>query len=240
MSAVIEVKKLSKKYMDGKRTTGALNEVSFSLPQGESMAVIGPSGSGKTTLLHLLGGLEQPSSGEIFVNERDLSRLNDSQLSEFRNDTIGFVFQMFYLHEYLTVAENIALPLWLGGKTSQDINLKVDELIQRVGLSERRDHYPNQLSGGEMQRVAVARALANDPKLILADEPTGNLDRENAENILNLFDEIGDSGVSIVVITHDKYVTERFQHVLKLNKGKLEGKNHRSEEAHSKLTKVTK
>lgn len=240
MSAVIEVKKLSKKYLDGKRTTGALNEVSFSLPQGESMAVIGPSGSGKTTLLHLLGGLEQPSSGEIFVSGKELNKLNDSQLSDFRNDTIGFVFQFFYLHEYLTVAENIALPLWLTGKPRQAVNKKMDELITRVGLNDRKDHYPKQLSGGEMQRVAVARALANDPKLILADEPTGNLDRENAENILDLFDEISNTGVSIVVITHDKYVTERFPNVLKLNKGKLEGQTHKSEEGHSKLTKVTK
>jgi ABC-type lipoprotein export system ATPase subunit len=240
MQKIIDVKHVTKAYVDGKRKTGALADVSFSLPQGESMAIIGPSGSGKTTLLHVLGGLEKPTSGEVEVLGKKISDLSEKQLSQFRNQTIGFVFQFFYLHEYLTVRENVALPLLLAGKHRSEAHAKADKLLERIGMTDRAHFYPKQLSGGEMQRVAVARALANDPKLILADEPTGNLDRENAENILNLFDEITQSGVSVVVITHDKYVTERFEHVLKLNKGGMEGKHRRGDSARSKLTEVTK
>ncbi|MBL8014705.1 MAG: ABC transporter ATP-binding protein [Candidatus Doudnabacteria bacterium] len=222
MSQIIEVKKVSKSYLDGKRKTGALDDVSFSLPAGESMAIIGPSGSGKTTLLHLLGGLDKPSAGNVSVNGQELTGLSDKELSMFRNQTIGFVFQFFYLNEYLNVFHNIALPMWLAGKSGGAVDQRVNQLIERVGLIDRATHFPSQLSGGEMQRVAVARALANEPKLILADEPTGNLDRDNAENILQIFDEISDSGVSIVAITHDKYVADRFDHVVKLNKGRLQ------------------
>lgn len=222
MSQIIEVKKVSKAYLDGKRKTGALDDVSFSLPAGESMAIIGPSGSGKTTLLHLLGGLDKPSAGNVSVNGQELTGLSDKELSMFRNQTIGFVFQFFYLNEYLNVFQNIALPMWLAGKSGGAVDQRVNQLIERVGLIDRATHFPSQLSGGEMQRVAVARALANEPKLILADEPTGNLDRDNAENILQIFDEISDSGVSIVAITHDKYVADRFDHVVKLNKGRLQ------------------
>lgn len=221
MSQIIEVKQVSKSYLDGKRKTGALDEISFSLNQGQNMAIIGPSGSGKTTLLHLLGGLDKPSAGEVVVGGQALNELNDRELSAFRNHTIGFVFQFFYLNEYLNVFQNIALPMWMAGKSGSVVDQRVNELIERVGLIDRKLHYPKELSGGEMQRVAVARALANEPKLILADEPTGNLDRDNAENILQIFEEISASGVSIVAITHDKYVADRFENVLKLNKGKV-------------------
>lgn len=221
MEYVIEASNLSKTFSGRGSPAAALNDVSFKLPKGESMAIIGPSGSGKTTLLHLLGGLDKPNKGKLLVAGRNLSQLSDKDITRFRNQSIGFVFQFFYLHDYLTAAENIALPLWLAGKSGETVNRKVAQLLNRVGMQERADFYPRQLSGGEMQRVAVARALAKDPQIILADEPTGNLDQDNAHVVLALFDEIAATGVSIVVITHDKHVSDHFQNQLHLNKGKL-------------------
>jgi len=183
------------------------------------MAIIGSSGSGKTTLLHILGGLDKPNSGEVRINNQILNKLNDNELSKFRNKTIGFVFQFFYLQDYLTARENVALPLILAGENTKRSLEKAEMLLNQVGLSHRFNHYPNEISGGEMQRIAVARALIHDPKIILADEPTGNLDKENAENILNIFDEIAKTGVSVVVITHDNWISKRFKNVLRLSKG---------------------
>lgn len=210
---------VTKSYRDGSSKILALNNISFNLPEGESMAIIGSSGSGKTTLLHILGGLDKPNSGEVRINNQILNKLNDNELSKFRNKTIGFVFQFFYLQDYLTARENVALPLILAGENTKRSLEKAEMLLNQVGLSHRFNHYPNEISGGEMQRIAVARALIHDPKIILADEPTGNLDKENAENILNIFDEIAKTGVSVVVITHDNWISKRFKNVLRLNKG---------------------
>lgn len=222
MSKVIEVKNLTKTFRDGDAKVNALHNISFELNEGENLAIIGTSGSGKTTLLHLLGGLEKSSEGDIFLVGKSISSMNDKALSKFRNQTIGFVFQFFYLLEYLTAKENVALPAIIKtGKRKASLK-KAEELLEAVGLSHRMNHYPNQISGGEMQRIAVARALINDPKIILADEPTGNLDKENAERILNIFDEISkQKGVSVVVITHDNWISQKFENVLKLDKGKL-------------------
>lgn len=210
---------VTKSYRDGSSKILALNNISFNLPEGESMAIIGSSGSGKTTLLHILGGLDKPNSGEVRINNQILNKLNDNELSKFRNKTIGFVFQFFYLQDYLTARENVALPLILAGENTKRSLEKAEMLLNQVGLSHRFNHYPNEISGGEMQRIAVARALIHDPKIILADEPTGNLDKENAENILNIFDEIAKTGVSVVVITHDNWISKRFKNVLRLSKG---------------------
>ena len=221
MGNVIEVDSVSRYYSSGPDQVKALDQISFKLGQGESMAIIGTSGSGKTTLLNLLGGLDKPTSGKIVINGQDINELSDNKLSKFRNKTIGFVFQFFNLHEYLTAAENVALPLWLNGKTYQESLPKARKLLERVGLSERTEHRPKQLSGGEMQRVAIARALANEPKMILADEPTANLDKGNAEKVMALFDEIAKSGVSILMITHDENMGKQFKNRLHINKGEI-------------------
>jgi len=221
MANIIEVKNLTKKYQDGDSATVALDNVSLSLQERESMVIIGTSGSGKTTLLQLLGGLDYPSSGEVLVDGQSLKRLNDNELSKFRNKTIGFVFQFFHLQEYLTAKENIALPLVVGGTSETKANKRAEELLRQVGLEHRVNHTPTKMSGGEMQRVAIARALSNGPKIIMADEPTGNLDKSNAENVLDVFDGIAKIGVSILLITHDQGMASRYQNVLHLDKGRL-------------------
>lgn len=219
MANIIEAKGLTRKYQDGNSVTCALNNVSISLPEGESIAIIGTSGSGKTTLLQLLGGLDYPTSGEVFVDGKSLNNLNDNELSHFRNKTIGFVFQFFHLQDYLTAKENVALPMIIAGKDSEYAYLHAEKLLDQVGLSHRINHTPKKMSGGEMQRVAIARALANEPKIIMADEPTGNLDKENAKNVLEVLDKIAESGVSVLMITHDEQMSHRYQHVLRLDKG---------------------
>ncbi len=222
MSDVIEVESVSRLYQNGPDKVSALSEVSFKLPEGESLAIIGTSGSGKSTLLNLLGGLDKPTSGTVVINGQDINQLGDNKLSKFRNKTIGFVFQLFNLHEYMTAAENAALPLLLAGKPYNSSIAKAKDMLGKVGLSDRVSHRPRQLSGGEMQRVAIARALANDPKIILADEPTANLDKANATKVMELFDEIARSGVSLVMITHDETVGKQFKNRIRLNKGEVE------------------
>lgn len=212
---------LTKVYKDGHSKATALNKISFDLDQGESMAIVGSSGSGKTTLLHILGGLDAPSSGEVRVNGELLHKMNDNKLSRFRNQTIGFVFQFFYLQEYLSARDNVAMPLIISNYSRKESLKKADELLERFGLGERKNHFPNEISGGEMQRIAIARALINNPKVLLADEPTGNLDKENAEKVLEVFDEIAQSGVSVVVITHDQEISKRFHKTLVLEKGRM-------------------
>ncbi len=222
MESIIQVRTLTKKYQDGDTTVLALNNVNFSLPVDESLVIIGTSGSGKTTLLQLLGGLDYPTSGEVIIHGQVLGKLDDNDLSKFRNKTIGFIFQFFHLQEYLTAKENVALPLLLSGQNQEKAFQRAKELLQQVHMEHRINHTPTKMSGGEMQRVAIARALANDPKIIMADEPTGNLDKANADNVLDLFDEIArQKGVSVLMITHDETMAGRYQHVLHLDKGTL-------------------
>jgi ABC-type lipoprotein export system ATPase subunit len=224
MANIIEAKGLTRKYQDGDSVTCALNNVSINLPEGESIAIIGTSGSGKTTLLQLLGGLDYPTAGEVFVDGKSLNSLNDNELSHFRNKTIGFVFQFFHLQDYLTAKENVALPMIVAGKDSETAYQRAEKLLEKVGLSHRINHTPKKMSGGEMQRVAIARALANEPKIIMADEPTGNLDKANAKNVLEVLDQIAESGVSVLMITHDEQMSHRYQHVLHLDKGNIKQK----------------
>lgn len=221
MGNVIQVHNLVRSFQDGNLKTTALDDINFDLPEGESMAIVGTSGSGKTTMLHILGGLDKPTTGEVTINGELLNKMSDDQLSKFRNKTIGFVFQFFYLQDYLTAAENVALPLILANESRKSALEKARELLVQVGLEHRLNHYPKQISGGETQRIAVARALINNPKILLADEPTGNLDKENAEKILDTFDQIAKTGVSVVVITHDGWISKKFQNVLTLDKGKV-------------------
>lgn len=222
MKNIIEAKKLTKKYQDGDSSVTALDNVTITLPENESMVIIGTSGSGKSTLLQLLGGLDYPTSGSIIVNGKEVNKLADNELSEFRNKTIGFVFQFFHLQDYLTAKENVAMPMLLIGISQIEAFKKAEHLLKKVHMEHRINHTPKKMSGGEMQRVAIARALANDPKIIMADEPTGNLDKANAENILQIFDEIDkQDGVSILMITHDESMANKYQHTLHLDKGKL-------------------
>ncbi len=222
MAKIINVKNLTKTYSNGRQNVNALEDVSFDLDENESMVILGPSGSGKSTMLHMIGALDKPTSGEIEIAGKNIKKMKDDELSIFRNKTIGFVFQFFYLQEYLTAKENVALPMIIGGTSKKIANEKADKFLEDVNLKDRMNALPGQMSGGEMQRVAVARALVNNPRILLADEPTGNLDRENAETVMELFDKIANEGVSVVVITHDQTIGDKFNKVVKINKGKVE------------------
>lgn len=219
---VIKVKKVTKVYRNGSQELVALSDVDLDLAAGEDMAIIGPSGSGKTTLLQIIGGLSQATSGEVGINGQDLNKMNDNELSYFRNKSIGFVFQFFNLQDYLTAKENVMLPMVFADMNTYKASAKAEQLLERVGLAARKDYYPRQLSGGEMQRVAIARSLANDPQLILADEPTANLDKDSAKNVIDLFKEIAEKqGVSVVVITHDPNISALFKRTVHIQNGKL-------------------
>lgn len=188
----------------GKTHVEALKNVSLQIHKGEFVAITGTSGSGKSTLLHLIGGLDKPSSGTIAVHDQDLKKLRDAKLSRFRNRTIGFVFQFFYLQPFLRLQTNIEVPAMFARTKRSARTAKSRETAETVGLADRLRHYPRELSGGQMQRAAIARALQNDPEILLADEPTGNLDRANATAIFDLFKKIRDErGTTVVVVTHD-------------------------------------
>lgn len=222
MSDIITLSNVVKKYNSGAKTVTALKGLTLSIRTGENAVIIGPSGSGKSTLLQLLGALDKADEGEIEIYGKKLSKIKkDDELSKFRNETIGFIFQFFNLTDYMTAQQNVAYPMIIAGKKEKEANEKAIELLRKVGLEQRAHHYPKELSGGEMQRVAIARSLSNSPKLILADEPTGNLDHENAMKVLEIFDEINASGVSVIVVTHDQKVSDHFDHVIHLRHGEL-------------------
>ncbi|MBU1110282.1 ABC transporter ATP-binding protein [Patescibacteria group bacterium] len=223
---MIRVENLTKIYGKGNTQTIVLKDLSFDLDNGESLCVIGPSGSGKSTLLHILGGLDNPTSGKVSINGQLLNELNDKELSAFRNKTIGFVFQFFYLQDYLTALENVILPAKISSETPKDIEKRAMELLGMVGLKHRMKHYPNEMSGGEMQRVAIARALVNNPQLLLADEPTGNLDKDNANKVIEIFDAVHERGVNIILVTHDEKLGKKFDTSFHVDKGALVN-NHR-------------
>ena len=201
----IHVKNISKNYSLGEVEVKALDNVTVSINRGEIVSIVGPSGSGKTTLLNLVGALDYIDSGTIMIDGQDLSKLNDRELSFLRRETIGYVFQNFNLLEEINAEKNIEMPLILSKKLKEERKNKVDELLEAVGLLERRHHKPDQLSGGEQQRVAIARALANDPDIILADEPTGNLDSTTGDKILKLLVDLSrDHKKTLIYVTHDK------------------------------------
>jgi putative ABC transport system ATP-binding protein len=200
---MIEMKKVSRTYSHGTRTIQALHDISLSIKAGEFLSVMGPSGSGKSTLLNLIGGLDQPSSGEIFIDNRPLHGISDDELTLIRRRRVGFIFQFFNLLPILTASENVGLPLLLEGVPFSKIKPQAEALLRKVGLAERTEHRPEQLSGGEMQRVAIARALITNPAVLLADEPTGNLDSRTSEEIFRLLAALHDEGQTIVMVTHD-------------------------------------
>jgi putative ABC transport system ATP-binding protein len=200
---MIELKNVSRTYIQGSRKIHALRDITLSIKSGEFLAVMGPSGSGKSTLLNLIGGLDQPSSGEIFIDKRPLHGISDDELTLIRRRRVGFIFQFFNLLPILTAAENVGLPLLLDGIPFSRVKPKAESLLNKVGLAERIEHRPEQLSGGEMQRVAIARALVTDPAVLLADEPTGNLDSRTSGEIFDLLKGLHREGQTIVMVTHD-------------------------------------
>jgi putative ABC transport system ATP-binding protein len=222
MMAILETRGVSKEYHMGSVTVAALDGVDFIVEEGEFVAIMGPSGSGKSTLLHIMGGLDGPTNGEITVAGRPLSRLSDSQITLVRRRSVGFVFQFFNLLPTLTAEENLALPLLIDGKRVQDYQAKIDRLLELVGLSDRRHHKPDQLSGGEQQRVAIARAFVTDPAIVLADEPTGNLDSKTGEEVLALLRRSCDElGQTIVMVTHDPKAASFADRVVFLKDGRI-------------------
>ncbi len=220
--AVLEAQKLRKEYLLGEHRVDALDGVDFVIEQGEFVAIMGPSGSGKSTLLHLLGGLDQPSDGEIILAGQKLSILNDNQATLARRHNVGFVFQFFNLLPTLSAEENIALPIIIDGKNPRDYDERLTDLLKLVGLAERRDHKPDQLSGGEQQRVALARALLTEPAIVLADEPTGNLDSKTGNAIMELLRRSCDQlNQATIVVTHDARAAAFADRVVFLQDGKI-------------------
>jgi putative ABC transport system ATP-binding protein len=216
---IITAHGLSKEYRRGSEHVHALDNVEFSVKEGEFVSIVGPSGSGKSTLLYLIGLLDSPSGGEIAIDGAGTSKLDESQLVKLRRQNIGFVFQQFLLLPTLTVRENIELPLLFNKKKTSD--KRVNELIDLLGLTQRADHLPHQLSGGEMQRVSIGRALINEPKILMADEPTGNLDSATAEKIYELFRKLNSTGLSLVIVTHNMELAGMAHTVIKLKDGKI-------------------
>lgn len=215
---VLQGENLTKTYQRGREEVRALDDVSFAIARGEFVAVVGPSGAGKTTMLNLMGCMDVPTSGSLRIARQELSGLSDAKRTQLRREQIGFVFQHFGLMPTLTVAENVALPALFARRKVQR---RVDELLDKVGLSARRNHRPHQLSGGEMQRVAIARALINAPQILLADEPTGNLDSQTGETILGLFRQLQNEGLTIVVVTHNEALSNAAARCLTLRDGRL-------------------
>ena len=219
---IIEIKGLKREFLVGSEIVKALKGVDVSVKKSEYLAMMGPSGSGKSTLMNLLGCLDTPTAGAYNLNGIDVSSLKDDDLAEIRNKEIGFIFQTFNLLPRLTALENVYLPLVYAGYNSEDRKIKAQDVLEKVGLGDRMDHRPNQLSGGQRQRVAVARALVNDPSIILADEPTGNLDSKTSSDIMRLFEEIHKMGNTLIVVTHEEEVASHAHRILRLRDGLVE------------------
>jgi len=220
---MIRLINVHKHYLEGRNKITALAGLSLDIQKGEFAAVMGPSGSGKSTLLHLIGGLDRPTEGQVLVDGRIISQMADDEVTLFRRTRIGFVFQFFNLLPTLAAVENVMLPLILDGRSSSESNLRAKTLLERVGLEGRRDHLPEELSGGEMQRLAIARALAFNPPILLADEPTGNLDSKSGESILGLMRQINrEERCTVVMVTHNREAAGYGDRIVQLKDGKIE------------------
>ncbi len=222
---MVSIQALQKVYEVGNSKLAVLEEVDLQIPKAKFVVLFGPSGSGKTTLLNIISGIDRPTKGKISVSGQDLTVQDEDFLSDFRCNNVGFVFQTYNLVSTLTVAENVAFPMEWAQKSEGDIEKRVEELLKTVGLESRANHFPSQLSGGEQQRVAFARALSNDPELILADEPTGNLDPKNAQKIVQVLKLLKSRGKTVIVATHDLQIRELADMVLCLEDGKLADRN---------------
>jgi len=222
MSALIEIENLTKTYIMGMDTVEALKGVNLQIFKNEYTALMGPSGSGKSTLMNLLGCLDSPTSGSYHLNGNDVSRMGDSELAEIRNKEIGFVFQTFNLLPRLSALDNVALPLIYAGQSKSRRLERAEYVLEIVGLGDRMTHKPNELSGGQRQRVAIARALVNNPSIILADEPTGNLDSKTSDEIMRIFEEIHSQGNTIILVTHEYDVSLHAHRIVRLKDGAVE------------------
>lgn len=222
MSTIISLNNLSKFYYVGAEVIKALQEIDLTIEKNEYVAIMGPSGSGKSTMMNILGCLDTPTYGHYFLNQKDVSKLVDDQLAEIRNIEIGFVFQNFNLLPRYTALENVTLPLVYAGIPKHKRLERGEAVLKDVGLSDRMSHKPNELSGGQRQRVALARALVNSPSIILADEPTGNLDSSTSTDILRLFDTIQSNGNTVILVTHEEDIAKHAHRIIQLKDGKVE------------------
>ncbi|CAM4193858.1 ABC transporter ATP-binding protein [Zobellia nedashkovskayae] len=220
MSKILKITGLERTYTSGNKQLTVLHDITFDVEEGQTFSIVGPSGSGKTTLLGLCAGLDAPNAGSVELCGQDLNTLNEDQRAQLRNEKVGFIFQNFQLLPTLTALENVSVPLELQG--AKDATQKSTELLEKVGLKDRMHHYPSQLSGGEQQRVALARAFANAPSILFADEPTGNLDTETGEKVIQLLLDLNkENGTTLVIITHDLELANRTQQILQLKGGKI-------------------
>lgn len=222
MSGIIHLEEIRKSYFMGRQELKVLKGISLDIFRNEYVALMGPSGSGKSTLMNIIGCLDTPTGGKYILNQHDVSEMRDNELAEIRNQEIGFVFQQFNLLPRLTALENVALPLVYAGMGRKQRNEKAMQVLEMVNLTDRSHHKPNELSGGQCQRVAIARALVNNPSLILADEPTGNLDTKTSYEIMQIFDNIYNSGNTIVLVTHEEDIAKHARRVIRLRDGMVE------------------
>lgn len=222
MPSILETTNLTKTYQSGSSQLTVLDAVNIQIPEGSTASIVGPSGSGKTTLLGLCAGLDRATSGAVYLDGKDITNFTEGERAKLRRDSIGFIFQNFQLMPNLTAIENVVIPAELQGKNGAQTNRRAEELLERVGLGSRMKHYPKQLSGGEQQRVAIARAFIHQPKILFADEPTGNLDEESSLLIEDMLFEINkELGTTLVLVTHDNELAQKTQHLIKLKGGKL-------------------
>jgi putative ABC transport system ATP-binding protein len=219
---MLEIKKITKVYKMGEVLVNALRGISFHIDKGQFVAIMGPSGSGKSTLMHIIGCLDHPSEGSFIMDGEDISKVNDNKLAEIRNKKIGFVFQQFNLLNRVNILNNVEVPLIYAGVNSKKRKNLVKQVLENVGLSNRLKHRPNEISGGEKQRAAIARALVNNPLIILADEPTGNLDTKNGEEIMGIFNKLHQEGHTIIVVTHELSIAKHAQRIIHLRDGLIE------------------
>ena len=222
---LINIKKLTRDFILGTEIINVLKGIDLQINKGEYVALMGPSGSGKSTLMNLLGCLDTPTSGTYILNGKDVSQMPDDDLAEIRNKEIGFVFQTFNLLPRTTALDNVALPMIYAGYSKSERNERATEVLNQVNLSDRMDHQPNQLSGGQRQRVAIARALVNKPSIILADEPTGNLDSKTSIEIMNLFNDIHKNGNTVILVTHEEDIAKYAHRIIRLRDGVIESDN---------------